>query len=188
MKATKTLIFIPTYNERENAPRICVEIHELGLDVDVLFIDDGSPDGTGELLEGLKARFPRLIVQHRTGKLGIGSAHFEAIEWAYEQGYEVMVTMDCDFTHSPSDIPAMIGATGNCDVSVGSRWLRQNSLPGWNLFRRLMTKLGHWLTSCVLGVRRMPAVASAAMGWIASRQVFRLVKARYAFFLKASSF
>jgi dolichol-phosphate mannosyltransferase len=187
VKPTKTLIFIPTYNERDNAPRMCAEIHALGLDADVLFVDDASPDGTGDLLEGLKARFPRLIVQHRTGKLGIGSAHFEAIEWAYDQGYDVMVTMDCDFTHSPSDIPAMIVATENADVAVGSRWLRQNSLPGWNLFRRMMTNMGHWLTRRVLGV---PQDASGGfrcyrLGRL-PRQVFRLVKARgYAFFFES---
>jgi len=187
VKPTKTLIFIPTYNERDNAPRMCAQIHELGLEADVLFVDDNSPDGTGDLLEGLRPRFPRLIVQHRTGKLGIGSAHFEAIEWAYDQGYEVMVTMDCDFTHSPTDIPAMIGATANGDVSVGSRWLQRNSLPGWNLFRRMMTNMGHWLTRRVLGV---PQDASGGFRCYRldhlPRQVFRLVKARgYAFFFES---
>jgi dolichol-phosphate mannosyltransferase len=187
VKPTKTLIFIPTYNERDNAPRMCAEIHELGLDADVLFVDDNSPDGTGDLLEGLKERFPRLIVQHRTGKLGIGSAHFDAIEWAYDQGYNILVTMDCDFTHSPADIPAMIGATANCDVSIGSRWLRRNSLPGWNLFRRMMTNMGHWLTRRVLGV---PQDASGGFrGYRLDRlprQVFRLVKSRgYAFFFES---
>lgn len=187
MKTKKTLIFIPTYNERDNAPRICAEIFQLGLDADLLFVDDNSPDGTGKLLDELKSRFPRLIVHHRTGKLGIGSAHFEAIEWAYDQGYEVMVTMDCDFTHSPSDIPAMIAATANGHVAVGSRWLRQNSLPGWNLFRRMMTNGGHWLTQRVLGV---PQDASGAFRCYRldrlPQQVFRLVKARgYAFFFES---
>jgi dolichol-phosphate mannosyltransferase len=184
---TKTLIFIPTYNERDNAPRICAEIHGLGLDVDVLFVDDNSPDGTGKLLEELKPRFPRLIVHHRAGKLGIGSAHFEAIEWAYDQGYQTLVTMDCDFTHSPSDIPAMIAATESGDVAVGSRWLRRNSLPGWNLFRRLMTNGGHWLTRRVLGV---PQDASGAFRCYRldrlPRAVFQLVRARgYAFFFES---
>ena len=184
---TKSLIFIPTYNERDNAPRMCAEIHGLGLDADLLFMDDNSPDGTGALLDELKPRFPRLIVHHRAGKLGIGSAHFEAIEWAYAQGYQTLVTMDCDFTHSPSDIPAMIAATETSDVAVGSRWLRRNSLPGWNLFRRLMTNGGHWLTRRVLGV---PQDASGAFRCYRldrlPRQVFQLVKARgYAFFFES---
>lgn len=183
----KTLIFIPTYNESENAPRMCAEIHKLGLDADVLFVDDNSPDGTGKSLEAFKAKFPRLIVHHRSGKLGIGSAHFEAIEWAYDQGYEVMVTLDCDFTHSPSDIPKMIDALRGGDVAVGSRWLNRNSLPGWNLFRRSMTILGHLLTRFILGV---PQDASGAFRAYRldrlPRAVFRLVKSRgYSFFFES---
>ena len=187
MKTAKTLIFIPTYNECDNAPRMCEEIHALGLDVDVLFVDDHSPDGTGDVLESMKARFPRLIVRHRSGKLGIGSAHFEAIAWAYDEGYETMVTLDCDFSHSPSDIPAMIAAAERCDVSVGSRWLRAGSLPGWNFFRRLMTNLGHLLTHRILGV---PQDASGAFRAYRldrlPRDVFSLVKTRgYAFFFES---
>ncbi len=183
----KTLIFVPTYNESENAPRMCAEIHKLGLDADVLFVDDNSPDGTGKLLEALKAQYPRLTVHHRTGKLGIGSAHFEAIQWAYDQGYEVMVTLDCDFTHSPSDIPAMLTALGTSEVAVGSRWLNEDSLPGWNLFRRFMTWAGHWLTKTMLG---MPYDASGAFRAYRldrlPREVFGLVKSRgYSFFFES---
>jgi dolichol-phosphate mannosyltransferase len=184
---SKTLIFIPTYNELENASRMCEEIHELALDADVLFIDDASPDGTGDMLESLKPRFPRLIVQHRRRKLGIGSAHFEGIQWAYDRGYERMVTMDCDFSHSPTDIPAMLEAAEECDLSVGSRWVHADSLPGWNLFRRCMTRLGHLLTKGVLGI------AQDASGALRTyrldrlpRSVFALVKSHgYEFFFES---
>ncbi|MEI8342716.1 MAG: glycosyltransferase, partial [Verrucomicrobiota bacterium] len=187
MNPIKTLIFVPTFNERDNAPRMCREIHALNLDADVLFVDDNSPDGTGELLEAMKTDHPRLIVNHRKGKLGIGSAHFDALDWAYEQGYELVVSLDCDFTHSPGDIPAMIAATENHDIAVGSRWLQQNSLPGWNIFRRLMTNLGHWLTCNVLGV---PQDASGAFRAYRldrlPREVFHLVKSRgYSFFFES---
>lgn len=183
----KTLIFIPTYDECKNASRMCEQIHMLGLDADVLFVDDASPDGTGRILEEMKARFPRLIVQHRNGKLGIGSAHFEAIQWAYDQGYQTMVTMDCDFTHSPSDIPGIIAASQQCDLSVGSRWAHENSLPGWNIFRRCMTSLGHFLTSKVLGI---PQDASGAFRAYRldrlPRELFHLVKSRgYSFFFES---
>ena len=159
----------------------------MGLDADLLFVDDSSPDGTGKLLEGLKSRYPRLLVRHREGKLGIGSAHFEAIDWAYQQGYQVLVTLDCDFTHSPSDIPKLLAAVQDCDVCVGSRWLQANSLPGWNIFRRMMTNMGHWLTRSVLGV---PQDASGAYRAYrldrVPRAVFDLVKARgYAFFFES---
>jgi dolichol-phosphate mannosyltransferase len=183
----KTLIFIPTYNERDNAPRMCAEIHALGLEADVLFVDDASPDGTGQLLEELKPKYPRLRVHHRSGKLGIGSAHQAAIAWAYEQRYERLVTMDCDFTHAPTDIPALIAAADRADVVVGSRWLQRDSLPGWNLFRRLMTKGGHFLTHNVLGV---PQDASGAFRCYhldrIPRALFPLAKSPgYAFFYES---
>ena len=113
-----TLLFVPTYNECENAPRMARELAALPIDADILFVDDNSPDGTGKLLEELKSEISRLIVHHRSGKLGIGTAHAEAIAWAYSQGYKVLVTLDCDFTHSPTDIPAMIKASG-CMATIG---------------------------------------------------------------------
>lgn len=155
----KTLIFIPTYNERDNVPRMCKEIHNLGLDADLLFVDDNSPDGTADILESLKPTFSRLIVRRRSGKLGIGSAHVEAIQWAYKQGYDLMVTMDGDFSHSPLDIPSMLLAAVESDIVVGSRWIHSNSLPGWNVYRKFMTSLGHLLTRFVLGI---PQDASGA--------------------------
>ena len=183
----KTLIFIPTYNERENAPRMCEEVHQLGLDADVLFVDDHSPDGTGDVLDSLKTRFPRLVIQHRPGKLGIGSAHLDAIGWAYDQKYEQLVTMDCDFSHSPSDIPAMIEAAGDCDVSIGSRWVHADSLPGWNFLRRCMTRLGHFLTKGVLGI---PQDATGAFRVYRldriPRSLFVLIKSQgYSFFFES---
>ena len=183
----KTLIFIPTFNERENAPRICEEIFALGLDADVLFIDDNSPDGTGEAIEALKPKHPRLSVRHRSGKLGIGSAHAEAIAWAYEKGYRRLVTLDCDFTHSPSDIPSLIRVLESHDVAVGSRWIRSNSLPGWNIFRRFMTGAGHLLTKTLLGLTQ--DASGAFRGYRLDRiqrEVFSLIRSRgYSYFFES---
>src|SRR5205814_5766004 len=92
----------------------------------------------------------RLHVIHRIGRLGVGSAHVTGINWAYEHGYETLITMDCDFTHSPDDIPRMLGAAA--DVVIASRYLQPNSLPGWNLLRRLLTNVGHLLTRTFLGM------------------------------------
>jgi dolichol-phosphate mannosyltransferase len=182
-----TLLFVPTYNERDNAPRMARELVALALDADVLFVDDNSPDGTGKLLEELKKEIPRLIVHHRSGKLGIGTAHSEAIAWAYSQKYKTLVTLDCDFTHSPADIPSMIGAAQNADIAVGSRWVNRDSLPGWNLFRRAMTFLGHGLTKFVLGI---PQDASGAFRVYRldriPADIFGLVKSKsYAFFFES---
>ena len=185
--ALRTLIFIPTYNECANAGNMCRRIHQVSLDADVLFTDDNSPDGTGEILESLKGTFPRLYVQHRSGKLGIGSAHSAAIQWAYDQGYQRLVTMDCDFTHSPEDIPKMLAAAEGYDVVAGSRFIQKESLPGWSFLRKLLTTGGHFLTRVLLGI---PFDASGAFRVYnlsgISREVFRLVQPTgYAFFFES---
>lgn len=183
----RTLVFIPTYEEAENAPRMLAELLALGLDADLLFVDDASPDGTGQLLDALAKTTPRLIVQHRAGKLGIGSAHQDGLAWAYEQGYERLVTMDCDFTHSPADVPRLLAESEAHDLVVGSRFLAPGSLPGWNPYRRALTHLGHALTTTALG---LPHDASGAFRVYRldriPRALFSLVQSRgYAFFLES---
>lgn len=183
----KTLVMVPTYNERDNAPTMVSAIRALDLDVDVLFIDDNSPDGTGGVLDALCTGYPRLSVRHRSGKNGIGSAHTDGIEYAYASGYQRLVTLDCDFSHSPSDIRAFLKATDTSDVVVGSRWTAANSLPGWNVFRRMMTGMGHVLTRLVLGI---PYDATGAFrAYRLDRippEVFALVQSKsYAFFFES---
>lgn len=146
------LIFIPTYNERENVGAILGQLLALDLKTDILFVDDNSPDGTGILLDELAKDHPNVMVQHRAGKLGIGSAHKHSIAWAYEQGYTQLVTMDCDFTHSPEYIHQFIKLGKTADVVVGSRYLHQGSLSTWNARRRTLTHLGHWATGFFLGL------------------------------------
>ena len=184
---SEILIFVPTYNECDNAPRMARELAALPIAADILFFDDNSPDGTGKLLEEIKKEISRLIVHHRSGKLGIGTAHSEAIAWAYQKGYKILVTLDCDFTHSPADIPAMIRAAEKSDLAVGSRWVNSGSLPGWNIFRRAMTFLGHGLTKFVLGI---PQDASGAFRAYRLDRIplgiWDLVKSRgYSFFFES---
>jgi len=149
---SRTLIFVPTYNERENVQELLEQLSDLGRDYSLLFLDDNSPDGTGVLLDELAGTHENLHVIHRAGKLGIGSAHLDGIFWAYDHGYARLVTMDCDFTHSPSDVPKLVANATGHDVVVGSRYMDANSLPGWNVFRRTLTRFGHVLTSRVLGI------------------------------------
>jgi dolichol-phosphate mannosyltransferase len=183
----KTLIFIPTYNESDNAPEMVRRLSALALDADLLFLDDNSPDGTGILLDQLAAANRRLHVIHRAGKLGVGSAHITGINWAYKNGYDTLVTMDCDFTHSPDDIPRMLEAAAGADVVIASRYLQSHSLPGWNLLRRLLTNMGHLLTRTFLG---MTYDATGALRVYNLRKVpraaFELVRAHgYAFFFES---
>lgn len=157
--SNELLIFIPTYNEHENVEQIINQLVALNLDADLLFVDDNSPDGTGHILDLIAKRLSNLNVIHRSGKLGIGSAHIEGLNWAYEHGYKKLVTMDCDFTHSPEYIKQFIENSRDCDLVVGSRYMLHNSLGGWNLYRKVLTNLGHYLTRWFLG---MPYDATGA--------------------------
>ena len=173
----KTLLFIPTYNEHENVQRIYGLIKAQNLDIDLLFLDDNSPDGTGQILDEMAAHDPRLLVIHRAGKLGIGSAHQHAIQWAYDHGYALVVSMDCDLTHPPEHLPEFIQSANDFDVVVGSRFMRDESLAEWNILRKFLTHLGHFLTRYVL---RVPYDATGAFRSYRldriHRGVFRLVK------------
>jgi dolichol-phosphate mannosyltransferase len=153
------LIFIPTYNEAENINEIINLILNLRLDADLLFVDDNSPDGTGKLLDEISRLNDRIHVEHREGKLGIGSAHKYGINWAKNHGYNTLITMDCDLTHSPEDIKEFIKSAEKNSVLVGSRYLDKNSLNGWSLKRLALTKLGHTATHFFLG---MPYDATGA--------------------------
>lgn len=153
------LVMIPTYNEIENIDKIVSDLLSLGVDMDILFIDDNSPDGTGKRLDEIADKNKNIQVLHRSGKLGIGSAHKDGIRWAYEKGYQSLVTMDCDFTHSPSYILDFLKAKDDCDLVVGSRYLEEKSLREWNLFRKLLTNGGHLMTKYLL---RIPYDATGA--------------------------
>ena len=129
----RTLIAVPTYNELLNVEKMVGQLVSLGLDADLLFIDDDSPDGTGEMLDRLAASTPRLTVLHRQGKLGIGSAHLDGIEFAYDRDYDRLITLDCDFTHDPRDILRLVANSPGYYLVTGSRYLESDSLPGWKI-------------------------------------------------------
>ncbi|MFQ6329968.1 polyprenol monophosphomannose synthase [Nocardia sp. CWNU-33] len=156
----RTLIMIPTYNERRNVGPLLGQILDQGTDFDVLFVDDNSPDGTGELLEDLaREHAPRIHVLHRPGRKGVGSAHQDGIRWAYSEGYDNIITMDSDFAHPPSYLPALRAASAGFDIVVGSRYLKEDSLADWTPFRKILTRVGHFLTTTLL---RMPYDATGA--------------------------
>jgi len=180
----KTLIFIPTYNENANVGPMCEQILALGIDADLLFMDDASPDGTGQLLDALAAQHPRVRVVHRAGKSGIGSAHLAGLALAYDEDYDRLVTLDCDFTHSPTLIPAFLARSESADVVLGSRYLEKDSLPGWSLVRRSLTSVGHILTKNMLGISQDATGAFRVYNLRAiPRALFDLVQAKgYAFF------
>jgi dolichol-phosphate mannosyltransferase len=189
MQSPKLLIFIPTYNEAGNARRLCQELSALQLEADILFCDDGSADGTGEIVDELAREFSHVRAIHRPGKLGIGSAHQDGIRYAYTHGYETLVTMDCDFTHQPADVKRLLNVAHSSgrSVSIGSRYMKQNSLPGWNPLRRSLTYLGHFLTENLL---QLPQDATGALrvyrlGDIPQELFDRVRSCGYSFFFES---
>lgn len=151
-ESDKILVFIPTYNEAENVESLFQQIRDLGIPLDILFLDDNSPDGTGQIIDQLVAKYPGVFAIHRENKLGIGSAHKTGIDWAYRNSYKMLITMDSDFTHSPLDIPTFIAMAFNSDIVIGSRYLEEGSLRDWNIYRRILTRLGHRLTVSLLKI------------------------------------
>lgn len=184
---TKTLIFIPTYNEKDNVTRMAEEILAVDARADLLFVDDDSPDGTGAVLDGLAAKHPRLQVMHRTGKLGIGSAHLAGIAYAYDHGYRRLLTMDCDFTHSPALIPEILARSNRAHVVVGSRYVAAGSLDDWDMLRKALTRGGHFLTQQLLGIHEDATSAFRAYDLTTiPREAFELVLSRgYSFFFES---
>lgn len=183
----KTLIFIPTYNERENVGPMCEQILALGLDADLVFLDDNSPDGTGQLLDQLSQQHPRVRVVHRAVKNGVGGAHMDGIALAYEQGYQRLVTLDCDFTHSPTLIPSFLERSSDADLVIGSRYMQKESLPGWSALRKSLTFIGHALTKTLLGVEEDATGAFRVYNLeTIPHDLFNLVTATgYAFFFES---
>ncbi|PIQ84458.1 MAG: dolichyl-phosphate beta-D-mannosyltransferase [Candidatus Omnitrophica bacterium CG11_big_fil_rev_8_21_14_0_20_63_9] len=148
-KRADVLLVIPTYNEAGNIERLLTEIHRQELPLDVLVVDDNSPDGTGEIAERLAELLPLQVI-HRAGKLGIGSAHKRGFTEAIARGYPYVMTMDADFAHAPCYLEKMLAKAGTVDVVVGSRYIQGGGLMEWNLMRRLITHTAHWLTRHVL--------------------------------------
>jgi dolichol-phosphate mannosyltransferase len=149
---SRTLVFLPTLNEAGNIETMLHAIMKLDLDADILIIDDGSTDGTGKMVEKLAVEHPTISLLQRGGRLGVGSAHTLALRLAKQRGYERLVTMDADFSHHPSDIPRFLEAAKASDIVIGTRFARDDSLKDWNLFRKGLTHLGHFLTRLLLSL------------------------------------
>ena len=136
----KTLVVVPTYNERENLPPLAQRLFALPVPVDLLVVDDNSPDGTGQLADDLAAKNPAVHVLHRTAKSGLGRAYIAGFQWALEHGYEFIFELDGDFSHNPDDIPMFLEAARNADLVLGSRYLNGIRIINWPLSRLMLSK------------------------------------------------
>jgi dolichol-phosphate mannosyltransferase len=147
---------VPTYNEAGQvellALAVLASLDEAGIDGQLLIIDDNSPDGTGEIAEALRAREPRVHVLHRPRKEGIGPAYLAGFAYAVGRGAELIVEMDCDFSHDPAVLPELIAATADAGLVLGSRYVPGGGVVDWPLRRRLMSRGGCWYARRLLGV------------------------------------
>jgi dolichol-phosphate mannosyltransferase len=151
----RAVVCVPTYNERDNVEALVRALGDV-LDTSrdhVLVIDDGSPDGTGEIADRLAQELPWLDVLHRTRKEGIGRAYLAGFERALAAGAELVLEMDCDFSHAPRDVPRLIAACEDgADLALGSRWVTGGGTENWGLLRRFISRGGSLYARLVLGV------------------------------------
>jgi len=135
-----TLVIVPTFNERENVEMLQRAVLEVCPEADMLFVDDNSPDGTGELLDELSAREPRIHVLHRKGKQGLGRAYVAGFLWALERHYEFIFEMDADFSHNPEAIPMILNSAQSADLVLGSRYIGGIRVINWPLNRLILSR------------------------------------------------
>ena len=145
----KTVVVIPTYDEKDNV-RPMAEAVLATPDVELLFVDDNSPDGTGDVIEEMKKSEPRIHCLHRTKKEGLGRAYIAGFRKAIELGADRIVQMDCDFSHDPKDLPRMIAE--DADLTIGSRYVKGGDTPGWPFKRRLISRAGGVFIRTVTGM------------------------------------
>ncbi|MBM3427827.1 MAG: polyprenol monophosphomannose synthase [Bacteroidetes bacterium] len=155
------LVIIPTYNEKENVANMIKTVMELPMPFDLLFVDDGSPDGTADIIKQHHNQYPeRIHLIQRTGKLGLGTAYITGFKWAIKQGYAYICEMDCDFSHNPQDLTRLVEACQQgADMSVGSRYTRGGGVENWPWNRRWMSKGAGVYVNVVLGLGVKDATA-----------------------------
>lgn len=145
------LVVIPTYNERDTLESILRRLHDAAPHAHALVVDDGSPDGTGELAERLAAQDARVNVLHRAAKAGLGMAYIAGFRWALEHSYDIIVEMDADGSHPPERLPALLAATDEADLVIGSRYVTGGNVVNWPKHRELLSRTANLYSKIALG-------------------------------------
>ena len=151
----KCLVIIPTYNEKENIEKMIRKVFSLPIPLELLIIEDNSPDGTANIVKNLQKEFPdKLHILERAGKLGLGTAYIAGFNWALEKNYEYIFEMDCDFSHNPDDLEKLYNACVNkgADVAIGSRYISGINVVNWPLGRVLMSYFASIYVRVVTGM------------------------------------
>jgi dolichol-phosphate mannosyltransferase len=155
----RAVVVVPTYNEIDNLAHVVDRIRRSVPDVDVLVVDDGSPDGTGDLADRLAAEDSHVRVVHRSVKEGLGAAYVEGFRVALDSGYELIGEMDADGSHQPEQLPRLFDAITSADVVIGSRWVPGGSVVNWPWHRRALSRGGNLYTRALLGIAIRDATA-----------------------------
>lgn len=158
----ESLVLIPTYNEKENIERMVRKVFSLPHPFHLLIIDDGSPDGTADIVRKLQSEFQgRLFLEERKGKLGLGTAYIHGFKWALARSYQYIFEMDCDFSHNPDDLSRLHQACAveGADVAIGSRYIRGANVVNWPLGRVIMSYYASVYVRIITGIRIMDTTA-----------------------------
>lgn len=159
------LVIVPTYNERATIAELIGRLFDATDGVDLLVVDDSSPDGTAAIVGDLQGGGGRIHLIERPAKLGLGTAYLAGFAWALERGYEAVVEMDADLSHDPADVARLLGALDSADLVVGSRYVPGGRIPNWGLLRRALSRAGNLYARVVLGL----AVRDSTSGFRAYR-------------------
>ena len=145
---SKILIILPTYNEAENLKHIISQLRDLNLEIQILVVDDNSPDGTGQIADSLTSQ--DLFVLHRAKKDGLGPAYLEGFTWALDRGYDFIVEMDADGSHLPAELESLLKAANATDLVIGTRWMPGGKVANWPWYRRAISRFGTSYAAMVL--------------------------------------
>lgn len=155
----KCLIVVPTYNEKDNIAKLLNRIGKLDLGVDVLVVDDDSPDGTGKIAENFSKKNDWVFTMHRKEKEGLGAAYMAGFKWALEHGYEKIISMDADFSHPVEKLDALIDGCDRKTVAIGSRYVKGGRIEGWAFNRYLNSYCANWAVRSILSIKAKDATA-----------------------------
>ncbi len=155
----RVVVVVPTYNEADNLAWIVARLRRAQPDVDVLVVDDESPDGTGRIADDLARADPQFHVLHRAAKGGLGAAYLHGFAWALEQGYDVIGEMDADGSHQPEQLQRLLEALDGADLVIGSRWVPGGSVVNWPRRRELLSRGGNLYVRLLLGIDVRDATA-----------------------------
>jgi dolichol-phosphate mannosyltransferase len=152
--AGKTIIVVPTYNEKGNIHEVYHKVFKAAKSSHLLIVDDNSPDGTGAIADSIAKKDKRVFVIHRKGKLGLGSAYVHGMQYALERGYLNVIAMDADLSHDPANLPRMLAMIKDNDLVIGSRYVKDGGMVNWNARRFLISQLANLFCRSILGLKQ----------------------------------